>query len=231
VFSSQLEAKVSSTLVKTAVLRGNLNLDGTPITSRTHTHPSHSPTSRLLISSPFLGVPVPRPTQCIPGVYTPSLYLFVFHHPDNHMLVFFIPLSLSIYKKNSNKLLRWIPATPVGTSRIPKVLNNLWLVCAGGRRNCGRGQGGADEHTWVRKSWKRLLTEGEGVDFLVELLEMTGWPQVNDEQTEEDFSWVLSWILIDKLCSTRSVFSNKHFWDLRPKRTCSSEQVKRQISW
>ena len=29
--------------------------------------------------------------------------------------------------------------------------------------------------------------EGEGVDFLAELLEMTGWGQVDDEETEEDF--------------------------------------------
>jgi hypothetical protein len=33
-----------------------------------HTHPSHSPTSRLLTSSSALGVPVPRSTQCIRGV-------------------------------------------------------------------------------------------------------------------------------------------------------------------
>ena len=31
-------------------------------------------------------------------------------------------------------------------------------------------------------------TEGEGVDFLDELLEMSGWPQVNDEETEKDLS-------------------------------------------
>jgi hypothetical protein len=31
-----------------ADLRINLNIDGTPITSRTHTHPSHFQTSRLL---------------------------------------------------------------------------------------------------------------------------------------------------------------------------------------
>jgi len=30
-----------------------------------HTHPSHSQTSRLLTSSLSLGVPVPRPTQCV----------------------------------------------------------------------------------------------------------------------------------------------------------------------
>jgi hypothetical protein len=48
-------------LVKTVGLRINLNLDGVPITS-------HSQTSRLLTSSLSLGVPVPRPTQCIRGV-------------------------------------------------------------------------------------------------------------------------------------------------------------------
>jgi hypothetical protein len=29
-------------------------------------------------------------------------------------------------------------------------------------------------------------TEGEGVDFLAELLELVGWTQVNDEETEKD---------------------------------------------
>jgi hypothetical protein len=64
-FSVQLKSKVGLTLVKVAVLRITLNLDGTPITSRTHTHPSHSQTSRLLTSSLSLGVPVPRTTQCM----------------------------------------------------------------------------------------------------------------------------------------------------------------------
>jgi hypothetical protein len=32
-----------------------------------HTHPSHSQTSRLLTSSLSLGLPVPRPTQCVRG--------------------------------------------------------------------------------------------------------------------------------------------------------------------
>ena len=31
-------------------------------------------------------------------------------------------------------------------------------------------------------------TEGEGVDFLAELLELTGWTQVNDNETEKDLS-------------------------------------------
>ena len=30
-------------------------------------------------------------------------------------------------------------------------------------------------------------TEGEGVDFLAELLELEGWGQVDDEETETDF--------------------------------------------
>ena len=73
-FSSQLKEKVGNTLVKAAVLRLSLNIDtGEPITSRTHTHPSHSQTSRLLTSSLSSGVPVPRATQCMRGVSIPQL--------------------------------------------------------------------------------------------------------------------------------------------------------------
>ena len=61
-FAAQIKAKVGSSLAKAAALRINLNIDGAPITSRTHTHPSHSQTSRLLSSSLSLGVPVPRAT-------------------------------------------------------------------------------------------------------------------------------------------------------------------------
>jgi hypothetical protein len=67
-FSSPLKRKVGSTLVKAAASRLNLSIDGAPITSRTHTHPSHSQTSRLLTSPVSLGVPVPRSTQCMRGV-------------------------------------------------------------------------------------------------------------------------------------------------------------------
>jgi hypothetical protein len=58
-FSSTLKAKVGNTLTKAAALRITLNIDGVSITSRTHTHPSHSQASRLLTSSLSLGVPVP----------------------------------------------------------------------------------------------------------------------------------------------------------------------------
>ena len=64
-FASQLKSRVGLALAKAAALRINLNIDGAPITSRTHTHPSHSQTSRLLTSSLSLGVPVPRATQCM----------------------------------------------------------------------------------------------------------------------------------------------------------------------
>jgi hypothetical protein len=64
-FSSMLKSRVSSILTKVAALRINLNLDGVPIASKSHTHPSHSQTSCLLTSSLSLGVPVPRPTQCV----------------------------------------------------------------------------------------------------------------------------------------------------------------------
>ncbi len=66
-FSSMLKSRVSLILAKVATLRITLNLDGAPITSTSHTHPSHSQTSRLLTSSLSLGVPVPRPTQCMRG--------------------------------------------------------------------------------------------------------------------------------------------------------------------
>jgi hypothetical protein len=65
VFSSHLKSKVDLALTKAAALRVNLNLDGAPITSKSHTHPSHSQTSRLSTSSLSLGVPVPRSTQCM----------------------------------------------------------------------------------------------------------------------------------------------------------------------
>ena len=66
-FAQQLKGKVGLALVKAVALRINLNLDGVPIASKSHTHPSHSQTSRLLTSSLSLGVPVPRPTQCMRG--------------------------------------------------------------------------------------------------------------------------------------------------------------------
>jgi hypothetical protein len=67
-FSSQLKSKIGNILAKSAGLRITLNIDGAPLASRSHTHPSHSQTSRLLTSSLSLGVPVPRATQCMRGV-------------------------------------------------------------------------------------------------------------------------------------------------------------------
>jgi hypothetical protein len=67
-FSSILKTRVGNILAKASALRINLNIDGSPIESKSHTHPSHSQTSRLLTSSLSLGVPVPRQTQCLRGV-------------------------------------------------------------------------------------------------------------------------------------------------------------------
>ncbi len=66
-FSCLLKSRVGTIIAKASALRVNLNLDGAPIASSSHTHPSHSQTSRLLTSSLSLGVPVPRPTQCMGG--------------------------------------------------------------------------------------------------------------------------------------------------------------------
>jgi hypothetical protein len=65
VFFWNLKSKTGNLLAKTEDLRINLNLDGAPIASKSHTHPSHSETSCLLTSSLSLGVPGPRPTQCL----------------------------------------------------------------------------------------------------------------------------------------------------------------------
>ena len=61
-FSSQLKSKVGSILTKAAALRITLNIDGAPIASKSHTHPSHSQTSRLLSSSLSLSIPGPHTT-------------------------------------------------------------------------------------------------------------------------------------------------------------------------
>ncbi len=41
-YFSTLKSKSGNLLAKAAALRINLNLDGTPIVSKSHTHPSHS---------------------------------------------------------------------------------------------------------------------------------------------------------------------------------------------
>jgi hypothetical protein len=64
-FLGQLKTKIDSNLTKAGTLCVNLNIDGTPITSRSDTHPSHSQVSLLLTSSLSLGVPVPDTTECI----------------------------------------------------------------------------------------------------------------------------------------------------------------------
>jgi hypothetical protein len=58
-FHSQLKSKVGNVLAKATALRINLNIDGAPISSRAHTHPSHSQTPRLLFTSLSLGTAFP----------------------------------------------------------------------------------------------------------------------------------------------------------------------------
>ena len=61
-FYSQLESKVGNILAKATALRINLIIDDAPVASHTHTHPSHSQTSRLLSTSLSLGIQFPRTT-------------------------------------------------------------------------------------------------------------------------------------------------------------------------
>ncbi len=62
-FTSHFKNRVGLSLTKSGVLRVKLNIDGVPITSKSHTQPSHSQTSRLLTSSLSLGVHVSSPTN------------------------------------------------------------------------------------------------------------------------------------------------------------------------
>ncbi len=67
-FSVHLRVKIGNILTKDPSLRITLNIDDTPITSRSHTHPSHSEASRLLTSFLSLSVPVPHTVLCMSDV-------------------------------------------------------------------------------------------------------------------------------------------------------------------
>jgi hypothetical protein len=66
-FFANLKSKIGNLLAKVATLRINLNLDGSPIASKSHTHPSHSQTSRLLTSRTIGKV------QCLHQGITPTM--------------------------------------------------------------------------------------------------------------------------------------------------------------
>jgi hypothetical protein len=70
-FSAMLKSKYGSILAKASTFRITLNLDGTPIDSNSHTHPSYSQTSQFV----------------------------VFHHTDTHIYLLSLALALSIHNK------------------------------------------------------------------------------------------------------------------------------------
>jgi hypothetical protein len=67
-----VKEKVGITIVKVEALPINLNIDGSPITSRTHIHPSHSPTD--ISVSPCnnrstFPTPLPLPEHILHSLY------------------------------------------------------------------------------------------------------------------------------------------------------------------
>jgi hypothetical protein len=54
VFFSQVQSKVTHSVTKGTVMSVNLNIDDPPISSRSHTHPSHSQNSESHLLSPYL---------------------------------------------------------------------------------------------------------------------------------------------------------------------------------
>ncbi len=55
---SPLKSRVGNILLQDTDVHITLNLDGVSVVSQTHTHPSHSETSRPLTSSVSFGVPL-----------------------------------------------------------------------------------------------------------------------------------------------------------------------------
>ena len=62
---SSKDTSSSRIQTKTTVLCIDLNIDDTTITSKSHTHTSHSETFLLFTSSLSIGVSVPHTTQCM----------------------------------------------------------------------------------------------------------------------------------------------------------------------
>ena len=86
--SSNLRLSTSSP--RPPALRINLNIDCAPIASHTHTHLSHSPTSRLLSTSLSLGIPFPHSTEYVRDFNLLQLYLLVSHCTDSRIPLLFI---------------------------------------------------------------------------------------------------------------------------------------------
>jgi len=82
-----------------------------PWKTKTHSHPSHSQTSRLRTSSLSLGVPVPRGTQCTWDVQISHLEFLVFHRTDTHIQVLSLTLTFSIHDKQPLQIV----SSPGGT--------------------------------------------------------------------------------------------------------------------
>jgi hypothetical protein len=103
-FSSQIKSKIGNILTKAAVRRIVLNIDRTPIDSTSHTHPSHSQTSRLLTSSLSLGVPVPRNPVSVSRVDPSALAFWSFlieSHRHSYIRILFISPFISLNKKKT----------------------------------------------------------------------------------------------------------------------------------
>jgi len=137
-FSSQLKSKVNilakapdNILTKAPALRSNLNIDDTPIASRSHTHPlypSHTQTSHLLTSSLSFGVPVPHVTQCIRGVLTFALSI---HNKLVEFILFIEEINRELKRLHIDGC-RWnerLKAKTEGSTRLSYTMSEDILYC------------------------------------------------------------------------------------------------------
>ena len=84
--SSQFKSQVGNILTKAAALWITLNIDGSTTVSKSHTHPSHSQTSRLLTSSLSLGVPLFHSIKMNKNIQTTSSCFFLQEFQSSDMI-------------------------------------------------------------------------------------------------------------------------------------------------
>ena len=97
VFSSHLKGKIGNILDKDAVLRISLNIDDTPIYSKSHTIQVlvfHHPDTHTQFFYFVLALSLRNKNQ------GNTIQVLVFHHSDTHTQFFYLVLALSLLNKN-----------------------------------------------------------------------------------------------------------------------------------
>ncbi len=212
-FYSQFKSKVGNILDKTTVLRINLNIDGVPISSRSHTHPSHSQTSRLLTLSLSLGVPVPRGTQCWSGETFRSLSSSLLFSLSLHRHLFIVCIlfrSRFIYYNKHKKVLQtrnWHEQRVANTSSQVLTVTHRYSFCVETWCHWPRPK---HVHVWTSK--KKWCPRDTGV-------------QVKNNNRENNVEPVVTHLTIIPSWITSLMWYNQFRWENRPTNSPSDRDI------